>query len=386
MKTLHILIIASGILISVLTVIAVQSANAVLGQEPPLMISQIELYGPATTQEHSCLYKESISAHQWFELYNPTNSDIRIIGYDLTVGLASNNGFGSSESSAETQIELPPHQKCIYALFAPGQDAIPDPRNVIIKFGYHYAGAKYLISTPPLTDTYNDTRTWKLEKDGTWVFVAPSPLGQIKDGISPEEIFCNQDLGLLINKATHLPACVRTGHMTKLEELGWIKATRPQYIPLLDRTYDSGPGFGCPFIFPHLVITNSSGFQVNNDNGLTHYELIAGHQGTMTFKLLGDSFGLDPPIYSPSKVNVTNGAYFYYESKSGNNSTELNSLYGVTISYEPKWEMVNYNGSVSVTVTISASTDAKIGKYKINLIPGGCAGASFFELDVVNKT
>ncbi|MBI3639840.1 MAG: hypothetical protein HY223_05940 [Thaumarchaeota archaeon] len=344
-------------------------------QRPLLVISQVELYGPVTSQEQSCEYNETIPAHQWFELYNPTNADVRITGYDLNVGLVSNNGFGSSESSDQQVIELPTHKKCIFGLFSVGQDYIPDPRNVLVKLAYHYNNINYTISTPPLTDTYNDTRTWKLSNNGTWVFVAPSPLEQLKSGIIPEEILCNGNFALLINKHSHTPACVLSEHVIKLESLGWFKAVRSEYIPVLDRTYDSGPGFGCPFIFPHIVILNSSGFETYNYSGIIHNVLKQGKQGTFVYNIYGDSYGLDPPIFSPNKVDIRNNMDVYFQPDS-NREIKQDTNSTIMVSFEPKSEIIDYNGHITVVVKISASSSAPKGTYWLNIVPGTCSGTS----------
>lgn len=391
MKTLHLSIITTvAIVMAFLSInpvfaqdtpIPLPTGLAPVSSESPLIINQVELYGP-TTNQTLCGGTGVEPVQQWFELYNSMESTVSTVGYGFTITHPGQNTIPNVAGAQK--IEIGPHQKCVFELYAIGGPAIDDPRNVIITFTYQYDGVGYTTSTPPLTDTYNDTRTWQLIH-GNWTFMAPSPYQQLESGVPADGVVCNQNFVLLSNPQ-HAAVCVEPSSVSRLESIGWIEIKRPEYIPVIDETYFSGPGYSCRFIFPHLSITNSSGFHVYNDSEITHYALTPGHNGTLTYKIFGTSYGLFPPIYSPSKVNVTNSAYFYYDTGSGRSATELNSLNGVTITYEPKSELVDYDGSSMVTANISANSDAKQGKYGIDFVPGGCAGASWIQLDIVNDT
>ncbi len=357
-----------------------------LKQEPPITIDQVELYGPSTNQTVCGSSEIEIQnvivgqTSQWFELYNPTNNTVQTGGYDF--GITHPPQIGTPNITSDTpSITIGPHQKCVFALTNPDGPVIDDPRNVVISFAYRYNGTEYTVTTPPLTDTYNDTRTWQLI-DGNWIFAAPSPYKQLQSGVKAENVICNQDL-VSLERPQHEPICIEPSNAQRLESLGWTKVTKSTYIPVIDQIYYSGPGYSCRFIFPHLSITNSPGFDVYNNSGVTHYAFLPGYTtGTITYKIFGPSYGLDPPVYSPSKINVTNGAYLYYDTASGRVGSETNSLFGVTISYQPKSVIVNYNDSATVTASISANSTAKQGLYGIDFVPGGCAGAPFIDIDV----
>ncbi|MGI0058853.1 MAG: hypothetical protein ACREBJ_03715, partial [Nitrosotalea sp.] len=297
----------------------------------PVVIKQVELYGPIISKNDTAMCEGNengaVIGSQWFELYNTENKTIHVQRYNLDIRTNSSGGGGGTLSSIE-EITLGPHQSCTYVLWAVGQAFIADPRNVSISLAYDdYNGTKYVTSTPSLTDTYNDTRTWNLD-NGNWVFSAPSPMEQARSGIAPESIVCNNEFNLVINTQTHRPACVTPSHMVRLESSGWLEEKKPQYIPILDKLYNSGPGFGCPFIFPHVLINGSSGFERKyNDSNIVHYVLGPGQNGTLDYTIYGDSYGLDPPIYSPSKVNVTNNDQIYYHTTnaSGHNVSPFES-------------------------------------------------------------
>jgi hypothetical protein len=352
----------------------------------PVVIKQVELYGPMISKNDTstCQGDGNVIGSQWFELYNTENKTIHVQGYHLDIRTNSSGGGGGTLSSIE-EITLGPHKNCIYVLWAVGQAFISDPRNVSISFAYNdYNGTKYVASTPSLTDTYNDTRTWNLDSGGNWIFSAPSPMEQARSGVTPESIVCNNEFNLVINTQTHRPACVKPSHMVRLESSGWLEEKKSQYIPILDRPYNSGPGFGCPFIFPHVLMNDSSGFERKyNDSDLVHYVLRLGQNGTLDYTIHGDSYGLDPPIFSPSKVNVTNGDQIYYHTTdpSGHNVSPFKPS-DVTILFEPRSEILDYDGHVLVHAKISVSPTAEPGTYWIGFVPGGCSEIPIFPLDV----
>ncbi|MDE1764759.1 MAG: SBBP repeat-containing protein [Thaumarchaeota archaeon] len=351
----------------------------------PIVISQVEMYGPLTnhtvcgTTEYQLSKPMSLPVSQWIELYNPTDSPVQMEGYDFGITHKSENKINLETQSDDPGIMLGPHQRCVYAITNPDGPVIDDPRNVIISLAYRYNDTQYTISTPPLTDTYNDTRTWQLTY-GNWIFAAPSPYSQLQSGVKADEVVCNKGL-VLMARPENMVACINSFDEQRAKSHGWSEITRPTYTPVIDQTYYSGPGYSCRFIFPHLSITNSSGFSVYNDS-IVHYKILPGQNGTITYTITGPSYGLDPPIYSPNQINITNGAYLYYDSGTARTGSETNSLFGVTISYQPTSEIISYNGSAAITATVSASPDVKQGKYGISFIPGGCAGSPFVELDV----
>lgn len=351
----------------------------------PVVIKQVELYGPMISRNDTflCLGDGTTVGSQWFDLYNPTNKTAHIQGYDLDVRTGSAGGGGGTMSSIE-EITLGPHKNCSVVFWNVEQAFIADPRNVVISFSYNdYNGTKYVTSTPSLTDTYNDTRTWQLV--GTnWIFSAPTPLEQTRSGIASEHIVCNNDLKLVINTQTHRPACAQPSHVAKLESLGWLEGKKPEYLPVLDRTYNSGPGYGCPFIFPHVLINGSAGFErVYNYTGIVHYVLKAGNSGTIDYTIYGDSYGLDPPIYSPNKVNVTNGAQIYYHTSNpdGSNASPYESS-DITVLFDPGSELLDRDGYVHVSAKISTNYATTTGTYWIGFIPGGCSSMPIIPLEV----
>ncbi|MDC8451655.1 MAG: hypothetical protein KGH87_00670 [Thaumarchaeota archaeon] len=349
-------------------------------QNPPLIITQVEFYGPWTHHEHSCIGDGDAFANQWFDLYNPTSYEIQIKGYAL--GIKEHSEFGGTEISNEEWIDLQPHQRCTFALPWVEQASIPDPRNVIISFGYNYSTNTYKITTPPLTDTYNDSRTWSLV-DNNWNFSAPSPLKQISSMIKPDDVTCNNNLKLMMYQ--NKTVCISPDHVAKMSLHGWKPYEKPEYIPVLNRVYSSGPGFGCPFIFPNATIVNSTGFETYNYSGITHYILKPKQSGSFTYNIYSDSYNLDPPILSPSKINVTNGADIYFqpdarhEMKQDANST-------IMIWFNQKSEIINRDQYVTVVAKISTNENIPKGTYWLNFVPGGCSQLPPMPIVIGNKT
>ena len=48
------------------------------------------------------------------------------------------------------------------------------------------------------------------------------PLKQISDGVTPNDVVCNEDLKLVIKSSNMHPACVKVSSISKLMERGWI--------------------------------------------------------------------------------------------------------------------------------------------------------------------
>src|SRR5205807_1292335 len=70
---------------------------------PPIVIKQIELYGPVISKNDTSLCQGTgpVIGSQWFELYNPTNKTFHVYGYDLDIRTNSIGGGGGTMSSME---------------------------------------------------------------------------------------------------------------------------------------------------------------------------------------------------------------------------------------------------------------------------------------------
>ncbi len=67
-----------------------------------------------------------------------------------------------------------------------------------------------------------ETEDEMTETENTMVQVILSPLKQIKDGILPENIVCNEGLNLVF-KINGQPACIQTASIEKLVAWGWAQ-------------------------------------------------------------------------------------------------------------------------------------------------------------------
>lgn len=67
-----------------------------------------------------------------------------------------------------------------------------------------------------------ETEDEMTETENTMVPVILSPLKQIKDGILPENIVCNEGLNLVF-KINGQPACIQTASIEKLVAWGWAQ-------------------------------------------------------------------------------------------------------------------------------------------------------------------
>jgi hypothetical protein len=102
------------------------------------------------------------SAPQWFDVYNTMNKTIQLQYFDVqipsTVSTGS-SGFGPYYSIPM----LGPHEKCTFTFFPVNMPMDFDPLNRTITVSYDYDGKHYTVTTPPLTDIQNDSRTWQFD-------------------------------------------------------------------------------------------------------------------------------------------------------------------------------------------------------------------------------
>ncbi len=145
--------------------------------EAPVIITEVELWGPPTEfgKYRYCREVYGGGVIQWIELFNTTNKEITIKGYNVT------NTNGSVIHSI-VNLELKPQERCLY-----GIDSIPPQvgpwipsgtENSSVMFEYFIGEDNNLVSyeyrTPSFTDNHNDTRTWQLVDDD-WIFEEMSP-------------------------------------------------------------------------------------------------------------------------------------------------------------------------------------------------------------------
>jgi len=53
----------------------------------------------------------------------------------------------------------------------------------------------------------------------------PPPLQQIRDGVEPSHVTCNEGMELLVKQSNGIPACVKPTSVAKLVERGWALET-----------------------------------------------------------------------------------------------------------------------------------------------------------------
>ncbi|MDE1765850.1 MAG: hypothetical protein KGI27_06195 [Thaumarchaeota archaeon] len=157
---------------------------------------------------------------------------------------------------------------------------------------------------------------------------------------------------------------------------------------------DPGPmsGFLCPIIFFHTYtkMGNNSGFEdvcFDKRYEADNYLLRAGENGSITYTIYPD-LSLSDAIKFPH-TNMTNYASFshYMTSNGGRETwTYTNTLPGVGVHYEPKYEMLWPWSSTLVTATIYTNSDAKADSHWLVLAPGVCNGGQAFILTVENSS
>ena len=137
-------------------------------------------------------------------------------------------------------LELRPHEKCTFSWLPMDQALYMGLNNMSMAISYNYNGKYYNVSTPSLSDTYNDTRTWQIDNN-EWIFAQNEtgvgnqlpidtpfkstldlPFEQFKSGISAKDITCKEGLQLVIKAEDGSPVCVKPDTAQKLIERGWV--------------------------------------------------------------------------------------------------------------------------------------------------------------------
>jgi hypothetical protein len=109
----------------------------------------------------------SPNAPQWFDLYNTQNKTLQIQLFQLII-LQGEKPWGN-EGLFPTTINLGPHEKCTIGLGPSDEPLSLDQTNMGFAASYTFEGKNYTASTPPMTDLYNDTRTWQYDGN-KWTF------------------------------------------------------------------------------------------------------------------------------------------------------------------------------------------------------------------------
>lgn len=109
----------------------------------------------------------SPNAPQWFDLYNTQNKTVQIRLFQLII-LQGAKPWGN-EGLFPTTVNLGPHEKCTIAIGPSDEPLSLDQTNMGFAVFYTFEGKNYTASAPPLTDLFNDARTWQYDGN-KWMF------------------------------------------------------------------------------------------------------------------------------------------------------------------------------------------------------------------------
>ncbi|HYL66861.1 MAG TPA: hypothetical protein VEU72_06870 [Nitrosopumilaceae archaeon] len=122
----------------------------------------------STGTHHNCFNNhDTSSAPQWFDVYNTQNTTVNL--QNFTVVENWNQQFYGQIGPYDIVLELKPHEKCTFA-FSPVNEPLAMPlNNMAMDISYNYNNKDYNVSTPSLSDNYNDMRTWQYDGN-KWTF------------------------------------------------------------------------------------------------------------------------------------------------------------------------------------------------------------------------
>lgn len=207
-------------------------------------------------------------APQWFDMYNTSGMIVDL--QNFTVFNKLNFKPYGSMGPFSTILELRPHEKCTFSWLPMDQALYMGLNNISMAISYNYDGKYYNVSTPSLSDTYNDTRTWQLDNN-KWIFAQNEtgvgnqfpigtpfkstqglPLKQFKSGIAAKDVICRQGLQLIFKFEDSSPACVTKQTVQTLVERWW--------------------GMYVPAVTEHIPILSNS-IMVRNTNSTINYDI-----------------------------------------------------------------------------------------------------------------
>lgn len=158
--------------------------------------------------------------------------------------------------------------------------------------------------------------------------------------------------------------------------------------------YDPGGtgGFMCPIFFfdTYVIVDNYSGFDdvcFDKRYRAGNYLLKPGNTGLFAYTVY-PNLPLSYAIMLPH-INMTNTATFtHYKPLKGGGSdfTYTGTVEGVSVSFDPRYEVLWPWSSSHVTASISATKDAKAGSHWLILAPGPCNGGPGFILTIENSS
>jgi hypothetical protein len=141
-------------------------------ENQPVILTQIGMSGPDAYFDSStlCVTDHGNRSNQWLVVHNTLNKSIQIDNFGYLASSDVSPGFREGEYyNHNMHFNLGSGQSCTFVLSIPDVHFIQITQNTTISFRYAIQGINYTFTTPPLTDTYNDSRTWQYNGTG-WVF------------------------------------------------------------------------------------------------------------------------------------------------------------------------------------------------------------------------
>jgi hypothetical protein len=126
----------------------------------------IRQYTTGTNQ--SCFNdSDNSSGPQWFDVYNTLNETVDLQNFTV---LERHNDISYGQIGPHTTImEMKPGEKCTFSFVPADESMTTDLNNMSMEITYHYKGKDYNMTTPSLSDTNYDTKTWQLDEN-KWTF------------------------------------------------------------------------------------------------------------------------------------------------------------------------------------------------------------------------
>jgi hypothetical protein len=114
---------------------------------------------------------------QWITLYNTLDKPVTVSHFDIFPYKNWQSEYSgptmpyhiANPPDIAPYLIMKPYQSCTYGFLAIDEPLSINAENTTLTAVYQYNGTQYQSSTPPLTDIYNDTRTWQFDGN-KWVF------------------------------------------------------------------------------------------------------------------------------------------------------------------------------------------------------------------------
>jgi len=139
----------------------------------------------------------------------------------------------------------------------------------------------------------------------------------------------------------------------------------------------------CPIGDSPLIgsIINFTGMNVYDIGNVKIFVIAPGQHGQIIYELTRGNYQPLTGFSSRQFLNITNVEIFYHKENSSLSTTHE----GITVSFMPQSEVLQYNSSSTIKADIAIDSNALVGTYWFTFHPGPCFGPNMSLITIGDK-